>query len=823
MLAFLLALVLTFHQDEHGNVFGDIRDLVRALANGVRDVVAWIADDLWDAFQSVAGNVWNAGQNVREVIWSAAGAVKDVVWSAGQNVREVLWDAAVHLRDGIAFVLFHVAYFVADAGQFVGSSVWAAGQNVRDVAWSAAGAVRDTVLSASQNVRGVIWDAAMSVRDVVWSAGQNVREGITDAVSTLVHPIDRVGDAVEHAPEKAVEALAEGMDKLNDALIQSPLNLKPERFADEITAGGQALLDALQFAGSHTKDYAGVTFDEIYRLFTGRGHIEPDEAPGQIAQALALATGVGLASHAYALLKDHVPLLDNTAATHLAGFFSKLSGWDELIEAGFGAMIAIALREPMEAHINKSTRTQSPTELAVREFLGRRYAELPGFHEAMSRKGFTDEWQELLKEASFQELRRFELQMITDVMDLPDNQLEGMIRRARYGDEYVPVLRDALRTRSLSRVNSRIVGVGFDAYRDGFIDGEQFGALLSAARVQPSEQGLWLFAARTAHAGDVKADLVAAWRSAAARGAMTDDELRASLAVIGMQPARADVEVMRANVARLKKPVEEEARTHEKAVNQARANLTAAYRTQFRKGLIDETQLADRLRLIGYEDFVTASIVELARAEKFEPPKPPRGDSPEEVSARARAAFTVAWTTQFQHDLIDAAQLKGNLVSIGVNELEAAAIVLREQARKTPSPDVLARRTAERVAAEVQSTLQAAYVEQFQHDLIDAADLEAALVQIGKDPDAARARRLLEEAKRYETAPSGADADERLLARQLTAARTRAAVEEFRKGLLTPDELQIALVDAGMDPAVAAATVEYELARRFTPATTAPA
>jgi len=718
---------------------------VNALADGVgavRDLLTWFGTIAVNTLADVGGAVRDLltwfGTVAINIVRDGFGAARDLFTWFGTLITNSIAGAAGAVQDLATWFGTLITNSIAGAAAAVRDLVTWFGTQLVNAFTATGGALKDTVT----------WFATTIVNVVTTSAG-----ALLDRVQVIADAVLSAGKAVENlgqdVAEKGIDAALGHKEEILSALLLGPLGLVIDELVSQHPEAGKKLLrlveDAVGEVGSATKDAANSTWD----IIRGGGHVEPEAAPALAAAMLAAQSIIGANIHSVALLKDLIPTLPNTALPYLTAFLTKFTGWEEGIHATFSPTVHAGIGRPFEQLINKGTTTAIPGEKDLAELYGRRHIEIGDFDEILSRHGLTDTWKTAMEHSAYSPLRKFELKMIAESIDLPENVLTGFLEDARYRPEAIPFLVTALRATAMKSANGKLIAEVFAARQKGYIDAGAFGAGLSAAGVQATEQGIWQLAADAAYQNDVKGELVSAWRSAASRNAMTDDELRVGLASIGITGGKADIEVQRANVARMKKPVNDTAATEEKAVNATRSTLTTAYKLQFRKGLITADQLEGQLIFIGIPDFQARAIVELSKVESYEPPKPVRGTTPEEVSARVRADLQAAYITQFQHDAIDAETLRSDLTAIGVNDFEAASLVALEQAKKVPSPVVVAQRSADRVMKEVQAALQAAYTEQLRKDLISIDDYEAALVSIGIDPDVAHARRLLEEVKLY--------------------------------------------------------------------------
>jgi hypothetical protein len=797
-----------------GQFWKDIWNGMRGAADRIGDMVdaVWnaIAGALWERIGHLMQTIWNSGDHILSGLWNRLGDLAQTVWNAGDhvfgalswclgNLGNVLRDAVGAAKDAGVWAIGNLGNILRDAvGAAKDAGVWAIG-NLGNILRDAVGAAKDAGVWALGNLGNILHDAVGGLADKLW-----------DRLGDLLGGVRDVGEKVEGIPEAAFKLALDHKDEILKAYLlgfpDAVILSLPELF-DRF---GSDVVKALHVGGKGLEQFAGDVFDAILTTMVGTGRIEPEEASDRIARALGVATAFGVAAQVPGLVQGLIPTENPTATNYVAGFLGKFSGWDHLIEAGLGAAVALALRRPMEYHLNKRSLTNEPRPGDLTDLYGRRFIDAATFDETMHRHGFPDDWGAPMREAAYKPLKKFELKMIAESTNLPENVLTFFLENAGYRPEAVPLMIKALQDTALKTARSGWLTQARAAYADGFIDLPAFRSVMDALGIDPSEQDLWVMSAESAYVNAVKTEMLSAFRSAAARDAMVDDELRAALSQLGMTSDKIEVEVARANVARLKKPVDEVAAEQKAAVNTARADMIQAYSLQFRKGAIDEQTFLAALTFIGVPEVQARAVVALAKAQSLEVPKAAPVDTPEMAARRTVRDLQDAYVLQFQHDLIDAETLYAALEGTGMAPYEASAIVLREQAKKTPSPVVANVRTEERVTMEVQQSLATAYAQQYQQGFITADELEADLVAAGFDPRVAHSRRLLEESRAYGLATKSRDSTEAQAAAQLERADQTVAVEAFRKGVITADQLEAALVDIGLSPELAHAVRQYE-------------
>ncbi|MBF6606950.1 MAG: hypothetical protein IVW53_15390, partial [Chloroflexi bacterium] len=576
-------------------------------------------------------------------------------------------------------------------------------------------------------------DALHTDIDKAFADAKNDIAGVAGQVGGLAGDI---GSAVETGTQDLFHSIAHG--EIRDAFVTA--------LKDGETIG-RDILSGVRVGDHAIQDAPGAMFNQLIDIFIGHGEIEPGDAPRLIAQDLVVATEFGLLAHSIAVAQGAIPTENADATSNLAAFVAKFADWDTLIEAGLGVAIAVALKRPMEQHLNKQTLSNIPNERDIDELISRRKIDSPTYAEIHARHGYAPRWTEVMQSAAFHPARIFEIARVMQFSDIDDAQLHTMLLDAGYRDEVINALQPAMRTLAMNASITKLVDNAWTAYRDGFISRDALTGYLTLAGKRDAEKSVLMAAADLAYANAQSTEIVSAIRSAAGRGAMTADEQRASLAGVGVTGAKADIEVQRAHIAQLKKPVGNTPASQTKAINATRATLTTAYKEQFKKGLIDASELNAQLIAIGIPDFQAAAIVTLTQVEVAPAAATDKAASPAAVAARVRTDLKKAYITQFAHGAIDAQTLGKQLIAVGFTTAETEAIVALEEAKAIPKPTIVKRVTPDVVNKQVRDTLAKAYEEQHLKGMIDADTLEADFIAVGIDPQVAHARRLLDEAK----------------------------------------------------------------------------
>ena len=218
--------------------------------------------------------------------------------------------------------------------------------------------------------------------------------------------------------------------------------------------------------------------------------------------------------------------------------------------------------------------------------------------------------------------------------------------------------------------------------------------------------------------GDVKPLMVGAATKRYRNGLSTEDQLKTELSSLGVPVGKLDKYVFASNL--------------DYQVDFA-ADLLSAYRTQYNKGMVDESAFRDNLSAIGIVPDRIEGIVLLENAKLFKAPKTIKAPVPIPDYLTDTGQLKVTTTRDaFRKDLISAAELESQLVNLQMPPDLAEAFVQAEIIRKTPvaTPYYL----TDEGKVQVDTAREA-----FRKGVISDADLRNELTRLEVPPDLAEA------------------------------------------------------------------------------------
>jgi hypothetical protein len=239
----------------------------------------------------------------------------------------------------------------------------------------------------------------------------------------------------------------------------------------------------------------------------------------------------------------------------------------------------------------------------------------------------------------------------------------------------------------------------------------------------------------------------------------------------------------------------------------------ATYRRQYTSDQITRDDYALALTALGVDPERLAAL--LADADSTRAPRVQREEEAQVAAALSelRRELVPRYRKLYDLGLVGAEEYQRMLEQAGIAPAVAAQAVSLDAARLRAAAAATGSAAAERQLAELLRERQDLAVQQYRRGLLTDDQLAAALLAAGRPADQADAvvaqERLLRVPILARPPAIPAEATDRLTP-EFTR---RAAILDFRGGLLTPDELAVALIATGYTTAQAEAATDYELAR----------
>jgi hypothetical protein len=234
-----------------------------------------------------------------------------------------------------------------------------------------------------------------------------------------------------------------------------------------------------------------------------------------------------------------------------------------------------------------------------------------------------------------------------------------------------------------------------------------------------------------------------------------------------------------------------------KIVAPARTNLINAALALFEKGLMTEQELSGELASQNLRPNYIALLTQAGTL---------RGQ------AIIKAEATTEFNTMHANGQLDDASLATALTGLGYNQQRVDILVAVQSSKRKGKIATKASAGQEKIQAELQRESIILYREQFDAGLIDATGYQGSLVAVGLDPAVATAIANIDALKISQRTTAIKTAQAQVLHDKIIQETRVAMQDQYRKDLITLDQLTSGLNQLGLDPAIVNAVVAQEQA-----------
>ena len=556
---------------------------------------------------------------------------------------------------------------------------------------------------------------------------------------------------------------------------------------------------------------AQLFFTELEQDLAALGEADEGNVLPVAAKLLGTAASLGASAHLACYAAEKIAPLKYMGFDKFGAFLSKMAGFEDMAAHTIGVQIEAALREPGRRRANRIHRPNLPPSGVMEQLFHERLAapeELADYYRAQGwPEHFITRWLRALPE----EATPRDLAMVFEDGDVDPLWAQDHLRHRGYTDEDAFRIVEGLRTRAVKSLRSGAVAALVVNYADGLLDAPTLRATLRELRLGEDAATLVLLSAEQRRV-NVEAEAIRTLlESAAASGAITVEEIGASMAAYGYD-ARAQQEAM--SRARLRLGVQlfrEESSELRAAVRRAQQDSITAAMEQFRRFQLDAGGLANFLRAVGIRDEEVDALVALAVVRRSPVPRLPTVLTPEAALQETLRVERDRILELTRKGLMAEAVAVTALVALGLDPRLARAEAQLAAARLAPPLEVVRPPSLEEIQDASQRALAEAALALFRDGLVSTSGLTAALRSAGIAPalTAAITEREVARAKAELARDTRAQAEREL--REQRSAQEAAAVAAFRAGRLDAAGLLQNLVGIGIQRATAQAIVDREM------------
>lgn len=650
----------------------------------------------------------------------------------------------------------------------------------------------------------------------------------------------------------AMQALPPGMSQIGMSLLgiqQAEQRRIQEKLWLDVLALGNTLQNGISQAatrdvpqflrGLETAVVGTLTegLNLIQGYVLGHGHIRPEDAGTVGTRAFLAASGLGAASHLVSTAVELVHPLKTMGIHYLSGFLADMGSFSSISNALIGTMAQIGIAQPMRFYLNARTRSNLPTLGDIQAMHRKHTLSRAEFAQNAAYWGMSDEWIERFIEYLPADPRLFDILRMAETgipETSPPSEIISRLQRmgirssgnpnwwlelkfalAGYDWVDIPKLVDTVRLRMTSTERNRLITTSSTNFRDGYMTEADYRLNLADAGKTQASIDWRVRAERLAALNDDIDDLVKLFTDQFLKDVLTYDELVIGMINVGVTPTKTNILARRAAIRKQPKPVDDTAKIQEKATREMQATFSRMYKERYRADLVTAAEYYADLRAIGIRDDVAWATVEIEIARRIGQTTKTRIKAEAQAVTRTQAARQRLYRERYRAGQIDAGTYYNELVMAGVLPPEARAIVDTEVTRTQAAQDDAAASLARAEVTRTQAALERLYRDQYRAYMTTADQYRANLVTIGLSLERAQAVVQLELTNRLADLAAlearEADATQRAAQR----AQSNLLKGKYDAGVVDADQYLAGLLQIGVDPELAWATVELAEVNRF--------
>lgn len=376
------------------------------------------------------------------------------------------------------------------------------------------------------------------------------------------------------------------------------------------------LQEAWELAKSKFEDVGRTLYDGILKAFEGHSPLRPEEAPALALRLYLFAMGMGMAAHGAATVTELLHPLKQVGLHQTAAILGDFGGFSRISGATIGVLENRILGQAMTYCVQDRFRPMQPDERLLQIMAVKPDITIEQFRKGMAYLGYSDPWIDAVQRTMYHEPRYFELKMMSEDQAASEDWLFTKSRRAGFteADSRIMVssyLKTATRTQRLDYYRQ-----GFYLYKEGYIDKEAYSKILDELEIRPEAKSFCMRAAELAYLNDYIKDMLSYYIDSFMKDIIDDEELLVSLVGLGITSERAWLLTAKAKVRKKPKPSKPVTKAAESATAKMQSEYITLYVTQYRKDLIDETELLESLLSIGLANDLAEVTVAIEAAKK---------------------------------------------------------------------------------------------------------------------------------------------------------------------------------------------------------------
>jgi len=374
--------------------------------------------------------------------------------------------------------------------------------------------------------------------------------------------------------------------------------------------------DIVAFVKDTFRPIAEGIYNQIRDQFESHSPIRPEDAPGLAGVLFGLATATGMAAHGLACAGEAWHPYKALGLQYGAGFLGELAGWGRISSATLGIYMSRVLAQAMTYYVQAMHRPRLPDEFMLQQMVFEGVLSEADARKTLTYYGYSDYWIDKYLPTMRPDPRYFELSMMCEDEAATDPWIQNRVFELGYEDDVNPIMIKGLIKKATRTQRNDFYRQAFNLYKEGYISKEAFDEMLGELEYRPEALHFARRAAELAYLLDHTKDMVSYYVDSYLKDIIDDDELLVSLVGLGITSDRAWLLTAKAKVRKRPKATKPVAKPAQQATYNLQKEYITLYITQYRKDLIDESQLYESLLAIGLESDLAEVTVATETAKK---------------------------------------------------------------------------------------------------------------------------------------------------------------------------------------------------------------
>lgn len=332
--------------------------------------------------------------------------------------------------------------------------------------------------------------------------------------------------------------------------------------------------------------------------------------------AYSTAVGLGMTSHAVAVMADLIHPLKSTGIPQLAAFLADMAGFAAIARATWYEDVRNFLATPYRHYSLRYFRPTLPGTGDLTKLYAENCILEEDFDRAMQYWGYTDRWIRAWKRNVFRDPGHRELSAIAEDANISTAWVYAQLRDAGYSPDDSPELAHAIIRRSLRSYLEAYRKQLMSIFSKGYMSEEQFDAQLDVLELTSEAYFLTKKVARFKFIEDYTDDSVRMFQDMYDKDLIDDDDLETSLTALGIVPEKRTVLVARSRIKRTARVASEERAELKRMIRKRQQLIIDTYVLAYRAGTLDEDGLLAALKFAGIEVTLATLTVELEKQKR---------------------------------------------------------------------------------------------------------------------------------------------------------------------------------------------------------------